>query len=168
MTPQQTEPIAAPDWYLLDTNILARLTERNSRQHQTATSAVRVLIARGDLLFITPQNFGEFWSLATRPLAKNGMELTATSAATEFANHKALFRMLPDDATTFAQWERLVATYNVVGPDVHDARLAALALVYQVPHILTFNVKHFRRFETEGLKTVDPATLAATQAPIYA
>jgi len=158
-------PQTVPDWYLLDTNISARLTEHNSRQHQTATNAVRILIARGDLLFITPQNFGEFWSLATRPTTKNGMGLTADAAAAEFANHKNIFRMLPDDAATFAQWERLVTTYNVIGPDVHDARLAAIALVYNVPNILTFNVKHFRLFEPEGLKIVDPASIATIQTP---
>lgn len=158
-------PTPTPNWYLLDTNILARLTERQSRQHQTAANTVRILIARGDLLFITPQNFGEFWSLATRPNAKNGMGLTAARAAVEFANHKAIFRVLPDDAATFAQWERLVITYNVIGPDVHDARLAAIALVYNVPNVLTFNVKHFRRFEPEGLNIVDPASIAAVQPP---
>ena len=158
-TQQPTAPATAPPWYLLDTNILARLTERNSRQHQTAANAVKTLITRGDLLFITPQNFGEFWSLTTRPATKNGMGLTATKAAAEFANHKVAFRMLPDDAAMFAQWERLVSTYGVIGPDVHDARLAAVALVYQVPHILTFNGKHFRRFAPEGLKIVDPANI---------
>jgi predicted nucleic acid-binding protein len=161
----QTPQATAPDWYLLDTNILARLTERTSRQHQTAADAVRILIARGALLFITPQNFGEFWSLTTRPTTKNGMGLTAATAAAEFANHKGAFRMLPDAAATFAQWERLVSTYNVTGPDVHDARLAAVALVYQVPHVLTFNGKHFRRFAPEGLKIVDPATIANATQP---
>ena len=154
----------APDWYLLDTNILSRLTERHSRQHQAAANAVRILITRGDLLFITPQNFGEFWSLATRPTTKNGMGLTVASAA-EFANHKSIFRMLPDDAATFAQWERLVTTYHVIGPDVYDARLAAIALVYDVPNILTFNVKHFRRFEPEGLKIIAPTSITTIQSP---
>lgn len=162
---QQPPPATAPDWYLLDTNILARLTERSSRQHQTAANAVKTLIARGALLFITPQNFGEFWSLATRPPTKNGMGLTAATAAAEFANHKNAFRMLPDDAATFAQWERLVSTYGVIGPDVHDARLAAVALVYQVPNVLTFNGKHFRRFAPEGLKIVDPASIATATQP---
>ena len=166
MQNQLTTPTTAPDWYLLDTNILARLTERQSRQHQTAANAVKTLITRGDLLFITPQNFGEFWSLATRPTTKNGMGLTATTAAAEFASHKGLFRMLPDAAAMFPQWERLVSTYGVTGPDVHDARLAAVALVYQVPNVLTFNGKHFRRFAPEGLKIVDPASIATTQKAI--
>ena len=159
-TQQPTAPATAPAWYLLDTNILARLTERGARQHQTAANAVKTLIARGDLLFITPQNFGEFWSLATRPPTKNGMGLPVATAASEFANHKNAFRMLPDNPATFAQWERLVSTYGVIGPDVHDARLAAVALVYQVPNVLTFNGKHFNRFAPEGLKIVDPATIA--------
>ena len=166
LTQQPTAPATAPDWYLLDTNILARLTERQSRQHQTAANAVKTLIARGDFLFITPQNFGEFWNLSTRPTTKNGMGLTAATAAAEFANHKAAFRMLPDAAATFVQWERLVSTYGVIGPDVHDARLAAVALVYQVPNVLTFNGKHFRRFAPEGLKIVDPANIATTQKAI--
>ncbi len=80
-------------------------------------------------------------------------------ARAEFAKHRAAFVLLPDRAEVFAQWEHLVQTYGVGGIQVHDTRLAAVALVYKVPHVLTFNAKDFRLFTPEGLSIVDPSNV---------
>ncbi len=156
---QPTQTPAAPELYLLDTNILARLTQATSPMHEAATDAVAALTARGDLLFVTPQNFVELWNLATRPADKNGFGLTTAQAATQLARHEAAFRLIPDNAAIFGQWKRLVSAYGVQGTNTHDTRLAAVAIAASVPNILTFNFKHFRRFAPEGLSAVDPATV---------
>ncbi len=127
--------------------------------HQTASDAVTALTARGDLLFVTPQNFVEFWSVATRPINKNGLGLSLADAATELAKHEAAFRLIPDTAAIFPQWKRLVSLYQVQGVDTHDTRLAAVAITSKVPNLLTFNIKHFWRFAPEGLTAIDPATV---------
>jgi len=44
-----------------------------------------------------------------------------------------------------------VAQYRVVGAKVHDARLAAVANVYGVKNILTFNTKDFARFDRPAI-----------------
>ena len=49
----------------------------------------------------------------------------------------------------YGEWERLVTTYEVKGSKVHDTRLVAFMMVHQISHILTFNVKNFRRFSAE-------------------
>lgn len=148
-----------PALYLLDTNILTRLTESASPMHQTASDAVASLTARGDLLFTTPQNFVEFWNVATRPTDKNGLGLSVADAAAELAKHEAAFRLIPDTAAIFPQWKRLVSLYQVKGTNTHDTRLAAVAIASKVPNLLTFNFKHFRRFAPEGLAAIDPATV---------
>jgi predicted nucleic acid-binding protein len=156
---QPTQTPTAPALYLLDTNILARLTETASPMHQTATDAVTALTTRGDLLFVTPQNFVEFWNLATRPADKNGFGLTTAQAAAQLATYETAFRLIPDHAAIFGQWKRLVSAYGVQGANTHDTRLAAVAIAAKVPNILTFNFKHFRRFAPEGLTAIDPATV---------
>ncbi len=156
---QPPQPQTAPALYLLDSNILARLTETTSPMHQAASDAVAALTARGDLLFVTPQNFVEFWNLATRPADKNGFGLTTAQAAAQLARHEAAFRLIPDHSAIFGQWKRLVSAYNVQGTNTHDTRLAAVAIAAKVPNILTFNFKHFRRFAPEGLTAIDPATI---------
>jgi hypothetical protein len=45
------------------------------------------------------------------------------------------------------------------GKQTHDGRLAAVALAYGVPNILTFNIADFRRYIPHGVVPVDPATV---------
>ena len=58
--------------YLADTNLLLRLADPASPQHSIATQALAGLLARSDEVYLTPQNFIEFWAVATRPVEANG------------------------------------------------------------------------------------------------
>lgn len=161
--PSQLAP--QPARYLLDTNILLRRADSKSPMHQDAKSAVSNLLSSGAFICITAQNIIEFWNVATRPEADNGLGWNTSKAAAELASLKARFSFLPDTPAIFGQWERLVSAYGVQGVQVHDTRLCAVALTYQVGNILTFNAKHFRRFAAEGLTVIDPATVLPTSAP---
>jgi len=50
--------------------------------------------------------------------------------------------------------EKLVAQYQVMGKQVHDARLVAVMKIYKISSILTFNIDDFNRF-TE-IVAIDP------------
>jgi predicted nucleic acid-binding protein len=145
--------------YLLDTNILLRLSEKSSAHHQAAKDAIANLLASGAMLFITAQNLIEFLDAATRPIKRNGLGMTRADAKKELETHKAAFLFLPDIAAIYPEWERLVDTYQVEGKHVHDTRLAAVALIYRVPNFLTFNGRDFQLFAPEGLTIIDPATV---------
>ena len=73
---------------LLDSNILTRLAQHTHPMHATARDAVAALRQGGDTLFIVPQNLYEFWVVATRPIAANGLGLTAAEADAELAASK--------------------------------------------------------------------------------
>jgi predicted nucleic acid-binding protein len=45
--------------YLVDTNVLFRLLQRNDPNHSTIRQVIRLLIARGDELCCAPQNIIE-------------------------------------------------------------------------------------------------------------
>jgi predicted nucleic acid-binding protein len=122
-----------------------------------ARQALHDLTAAGVALLVAPQNLIEFWAVATRPLAANGLDLTPAQAATEIGNFKAAFRLLPDSAAIFTEWERLAATYAVRGKQAHDTRLVAVMKAHGVGRILTFNAGDFSRFAGEGVSTVSPA-----------
>src|SRR5207247_6659891 len=47
--------------YLADTNLLLRLADPNSEQHAVATQALARLLGQGNEVYLTPQNFIEFW-----------------------------------------------------------------------------------------------------------
>jgi len=61
--------------YLVDTNILLRLVQRNDPLNSVIRNAVRKLKNDGNIMLITPQNCAEFWNVATRLATKNGFGL---------------------------------------------------------------------------------------------
>ena len=135
--------------YFLDTNILLRTLVTDDPNYQITMSAIASLKRGKEQLFIAPQNLIELWNVATRPADKNGLGLSPDEAQVEVARLKKLFVLLPDREQIYPEWERLVKTYEVKGAKVHDTRLVAFMLVHQLSHILTFNVKDFRRFSPE-------------------
>ena len=56
---------------------------------------------------------------------------------------RRLFSCLPEPASIFEEWERLVTTHRVSGRNVHDARLVAAMKLHGIDRILTFNVTDF-------------------------
>src|SRR5689334_5655813 len=107
---------------LLDTNLLGRLT--NSRDpHGVATRrAVGVLPARGEQLVIVPQNLYEFWAIATRTRAVNGLGMTIGQASQWLNFFQRRFTLLPDREELPVRWHELVKTLGIKGFRAHDAR----------------------------------------------
>jgi predicted nucleic acid-binding protein len=131
---------------LVDTNILLRSAQPNHPLSSQATHAVSRLIRRGDAVFFCPQNIAEFWNVATRPADKNGLGLSHEEVLQEVAIIESLLTLLPDIPGIYTAWKTIVSDYKVQGVKVHDARLVAVAQVYRVESILTFNDADFRRY----------------------
>ena len=82
------------DTCLIDTNVLLRSVEGGQPMHATAHQALQQLTKAGVALCITPQNLIEFWVVATRPLAANGLGLTPEEAEKELELiHRTLGRI---------------------------------------------------------------------------
>jgi predicted nucleic acid-binding protein len=148
---------------LLDSNILTRLAQHTHPMHATAQGAVTALQRGGEALFIVPQNLYEFWVVATRPVAVNGLGFTAAQADAELARLEALFPLLPDTPAIFAAWRRLVAAHGVLGKNAHDARLVAAMTAHGMTHLLTFNGADFARFP--GISILDPGAVVSPPTP---
>jgi predicted nucleic acid-binding protein len=132
--------------YLLDTNVLLRSVQKTHPAHNTAVNAIQMLLGQGATLWLTSQNLIEFWAVATRPAESNGLGWTVAETIQEIADLKSFFTLQPDTPVIFAEWEKLVAQYQVMGKQVHDARLVAVMKTYQIPFLLTFNIADFKRF----------------------
>ncbi len=132
--------------YLVDTNVLLRLAQKNHLMRQDARRALVTLRKQGEELCIIPQNVIEFYAVATRSLADNGLGLTVDEAAREIRKLKRIFKLCSDSQAIFTEWEQLVAQYQVIGKQAHDTRLVAAMKTHGLTHILTFNVKDFKRF----------------------
>lgn len=167
LTPPASVPNVAPAMLrrcLIDTNVLLRAADTQSAEHTTARAAVASWLATREELCIAPQNLIEFWAVATRPQAVNGLGWTPARCITEVQSLRATFLLLPDTPAILPQWERLVGQYSVQGTQAHDCRLVAVMLTHGVSEIMTFNAAHFRRYETaEGITVINPASVPSAQ-----
>jgi len=62
--------------YLLDSNILLRWVKPDHNDYPLVVSATDAILRRDDVLCYTSQNVGEFWNTCTRPLDRNGYDLS--------------------------------------------------------------------------------------------
>jgi predicted nucleic acid-binding protein len=144
--------------YLVDTNLLLRLAEPKHLMYHTVLDATDTLRKRGESLIVVPQNLIEFWAVATRPRANNGLGMTVDEAAAELISLKALFVLLLDEPAVFSEWERLVMQNRVSGKQAHDARIVAAMKVHGVTQLLTFNTDDFKRYG--DITAVHPTSVA--------
>jgi hypothetical protein len=110
---------------LVDTNLLLRISDPHHGSHSLAVAALDVLDAQGDELRTVPQNLYEYWVVATRPLADNGLGWTPHETQAALDRIKRLFPLLRDERGIVERWQDLVRTLDVRGKGAHDARLVA-------------------------------------------
>ncbi len=146
-----------------DSNILLRLAEPKHPMHADAYDSCLLLRRAGHELCVVPQNFHEFWVVATKKTTENGLGMDVPEADAELGRLRGLFTLVPDSPLAFDEWLRLVLQYNVKGKPGHDAKLVALMHVHAVTHLLTFNDADFKRYPT--ITVLTPAGVLAGSHP---
>jgi predicted nucleic acid-binding protein len=84
---------------------------------------------------------------STRPREKNGLGLSPEEARDEMLRVEGFFSLLGETEEVYSEWKRLVLTYQVVGVQVHDARLVAAMKINGVDNLLTFDAQDFSRYK---------------------
>jgi predicted nucleic acid-binding protein len=144
---------------LVDTNVLLRQLEPAHDHHLAAVAATSGLIERGETLHIAAQSIAEFWAVATRPPAQNGLGLDVAAAASAVAEIERTFEvLLSDESRVYEHWKRLIVEHRVTGRRVFDARLVAVMLAHGVGRVLTFNGADFASF---GVVVLEPQAVAS-------
>ena len=139
---------------VVDTNVLLRQLEPEHDHHRAAIAATMHLIESGETLYVAAQSIAEFWSVATRPAAQNGLGFGVASAASAAAEIERTFEvLLSDEAIVYQHWKRLIVERRVTGRRVFDARLVAVMLAHGVARLLTFNGADFAGL---GVMVIDP------------
>lgn len=132
--------------FLADTNILLRWIEIDSAEHATSLQALDKLIAEKTHVCICSQVLVEFWVVATRPRAVNGLGLTVDEAITRLHEIEETFLLLPEPPDIAKAWADVVREHRVIGKQAHDARLVALMLSHGITQLLTLNASDFARY----------------------
>jgi predicted nucleic acid-binding protein len=140
---------------LVDTNVLLRRAQPGHPHNDVAIESIALLLDRAEPVHFTPQNVSEFWNVATRPCANNGLGLSVELVAREIEDIERVMTLLPDTPAIYVEWKRLVAAHEVRGVKVHDARLVAAMNAHGVRRILTFNVDDFTRFNVAAIHPAD-------------
>ena len=135
---------------LADSGVLLRLLQRTDPDHSFVRQALRILRGRGDTIVVSSQNIAEFWNVCTRPpSARGGLGLTIVETDRRLRLVERVFEVIPDSATTYAIWRQLVTDHNVMGVQVHDARLVAWMRAWGISHVLTLNPGDFARYQPD-------------------
>ncbi|MFN0120275.1 MAG: type II toxin-antitoxin system VapC family toxin [Blastocatellia bacterium] len=150
--------------YLIDSNIFLRIAGRNDPDRQMCINALLYLAGQKEALYYSTQNLVEFWNVCTRPAtARGGLGLSIPVTERKARLIERRFRLLTENAATHQEWRRLVAAHAVHGVEVHDTMLAAVMRVYNIPNLLTFDKKDFKRFP--GVRAISPPEVLQPPAP---
>ena len=93
---------------LADTNILLRRTQPDHPNHTLAVESVAKLLATGEPVYFTLQNMSEFWNVATRPSASNGLGFSVALALGEMEKIERFLTFLPDSPAVYGEWKSLI------------------------------------------------------------
>ncbi|KAM3099974.1 type II toxin-antitoxin system VapC family toxin [Phormidesmis sp. 146-35] len=129
--------------YLLDTNILLRLSDSASPDQAQMLAAIAQILTQTNECWITAQVLIEFWVVATRPTHVNGLGWTVEQTDTAIAKLSTQFSLLRETAAIYPTWHNLVLTHRVMGKRTHDLRLIAVMLTHNTTHLLTLNDRDF-------------------------
>ena len=151
------------DGWMLDTNILLRMTKQDDPQYRLLRDIVDRPLDRGSRLCYTTQTFGEFWNVSTRPQKQNGLGMIIAKVDQFAREIERDLEFLPDGLKVHEKWRELLVVHEVKGVQVHDTRLAASMYVHGISNLLTFNVRDFQRFK--DINVVHPANVFPTPPP---
>jgi predicted nucleic acid-binding protein len=145
--------------YLLDTNIILRFANTQSSEYEAINNAIIRILLQGGQCFITSQVLIEFWVVATRPVAVNGLGWTPeeTERAVQILINQ--FELLEEIPDIFPIWLSIATNHRISGKHSHDLRIQAVALAHNIRHILTLNPKDF--VEVEGMTIVHPNSISS-------
>jgi predicted nucleic acid-binding protein len=90
--------------WLLDTNILLRMSKSDDAHHPIISGALRILVAQGARLYFTSQILGEFWNASTRPRDQNGFGLSTAETDRIARAIERSFEFLPDSGAVHDRW----------------------------------------------------------------
>jgi predicted nucleic acid-binding protein len=84
-----------------------------------------------------------------------GVAISLPNALASVATFHRLFEIVEDGPDVWDEFVRLGGRSTFGGKQVHDANIVATMLAHRKTRLLTFNSKHFRRFEPE-IEIIEP------------
>ena len=113
--------------------------------HEQALNAIKSAHLAERALCISRQVLREFVAVRTRP--QTFAQPSAPDVVIERIRYfEEQFQVVDDTAAVTEQLMKLMKDFNIGGKQVHDANIVATMLAYDIPCLLTHNIKDFKRF----------------------
>lgn len=130
----------------VDTNILIYAHREDSHFYQVAKESLRSLIEGNHLWAIPWPCLSEFYGITThpkiyRPPTSRDMALSQIDALLE----SPTLRIINEKTDSWSTLKTLIKSLNIIGPKIHDARIAAICLDNDVTEIWSAD-RDFSRF----------------------
>ena len=138
----------------VDTNILIYANIAAAPFHEQALNAIKAAHQSVRPLWISRQILREFIAVRTRPQIFY-QPLTPDVVIERIRYFEERFQVADDTDAVTRQLIKLMRDFKIGGKQVHDANIVATMLAYEIPYLLTHNIKDFQRFgeliEIEGI-----------------
>lgn len=129
----------------IDTNILVYANVVTAPLHEQALNAIKEAHQTGRSLWISRQVLREFVAARTRP--QTFAQPSTQKVVIERVRYlEDRFQVANDTAIVTEQLIKLMRDFQIGGKQVHDANIIASMLAYEIPCLLTHNLKDFERF----------------------
>lgn len=130
----------------IDTNILIFANVKSAPFHQQALDALTLAQQSERSLWISRQVLREFIATRTRP--QTFAQPSTPEVVIERVRYlEEQFQVADDISLVTEQLIKLLGDFKMGGKQVHDANIVATMLAYDIPCLLTHNIKDFQRFE---------------------
>lgn len=133
------------DALFIDTNVLIYANAAEAPFHKRALDTIKTANQAERLLWISRQVLREFVAARTRP--QTFAQPSTPEMVIERVHYfEERFQVADDSAIVTKQLVKLLKDFKIGGKQVHDANIVATMLAYDIPCLLTHNVKDFERF----------------------
>lgn len=134
----------ATEALFVDTNVLVYANVIETPLHDQALAAINTAHQAGRTIWISRQVIREYLVTMTRPQSfENLPKATVLEQIDQFIER---FEVADDTVAVTRQLVKLMGDLKIGGKQVHDASIVATMLAYDIPCLLTHNVKDFERF----------------------
>ncbi len=131
----------------IDTNVLIYANIAGAPFHEQALNAIKAARQSERTLWISRQVLREFIAARTRP--QTFAKPSTPDVVIERVRYlEERFQVADDTAAVTGQLTKLLGDFKIGGNQVHDANIVATMQSYDIPCLLTHNVKDFWRFES--------------------
>jgi len=150
--------IEVGDVLFLDTNVLLTATDESRLQHSAARRAISEANMNGIHFGLSGQILREYLTVATRPIAANGLGLSVGDALENCAQFSKRALFYDETEEVAFRLRELIAVSGMHGKQIHDVNVVATMLTHGLRKLLTANVKDFESFTDIEVVTLDAFT----------